>query len=317
MSQIKCWFCEEAIEDTLKDCPHCNMPVITFPTVKYEPKETHPEPDGCKKCGRQLPPNAAFCPSCGAQVTEEDAENAEESTPQKEEIVEKAIESPAKSTTKITDNGAGKNIHAYAKKQNDERKKKKNGKAFSIIVASLSLVIVVGFLKVSYGQPKYNISTSQPDGASYSVKSGTEFKQGNSGSVGSGMNRASLSEAYQEGKKIREQEPKNAIVENSDQPESSLTLGQENALRSAKQYIAVMDFSYTGLVEQLEYEGYSHDDAVYGADNCGADWMAEAAGNAKSYMDVMSFSRQGLLDQLLYEGYTQEQAEHGVASVGY
>ena len=77
-----------------------------------------------------------------------------------------------------------------------------------------------------------------------------------------------------------------------------------------------MPFSYTGLIKQLEYEKYSHEDAVYAADNCGADWNEQAAKAAKDYLDVMSFSRQGLIDQLEYEGYTHEQAVFGVNSVG-
>lgn len=96
----------------------------------------------------------------------------------------------------------------------------------------------------------------------------------------------------------------------------TVTTSQKNALRSAKQYLDVMPFSYTGLIKQLEYEKYSHEDAVYAADNCGADWNEQAAKAAKDYLDVMSFSRQGLIDQLEYEGYTHEQAVFGVNSVG-
>ena len=96
----------------------------------------------------------------------------------------------------------------------------------------------------------------------------------------------------------------------------TVTTSQKNALRSAKQYLDVMPFSYTGLIKQLEYEKYSHEDAVYAADNCGADWNEQAAKAAKDYLDVMSFSRQGLIEQLEYEGYTHEQAVFGVNSVG-
>ncbi len=99
--------------------------------------------------------------------------------------------------------------------------------------------------------------------------------------------------------------------------EPDMTLGQKNAMKSAESYIDIMAFSYTGLIEQLEYEGYSTEEATFAADHCGADWMKEAEESAKSYMDTMSFSRDGLIEQLLYEGFTQEQAEHGVQSVGY
>lgn len=93
---------------------------------------------------------------------------------------------------------------------------------------------------------------------------------------------------------------------------TSVSSGKRNALRSAKDYLAVMPFSYSGLVEQLEYEGYSNSEATYAADNCGADWYEQAVKSAKQYLEVMAFSRSGLIDQLEYEGYTHDQAVYGV-----
>lgn len=90
------------------------------------------------------------------------------------------------------------------------------------------------------------------------------------------------------------------------------TTGMRNALKAAKNYLSVMPFSYEGLIEQLEYEGYSHSEAVYGADNCGADWYEQAVKAAKNYLDIMPFSRSGLIEQLEYEGYTHDQAVYGV-----
>ena len=98
---------------------------------------------------------------------------------------------------------------------------------------------------------------------------------------------------------------------------ASATTEQINALNSANAYLNTMPFSYTGLIEQLEYEGYSNEAATYAADNCGADWNEQAALTAQSYIDLMSFSRSGLIEQLVYEGYTQEQAEYGASAVGY
>lgn len=92
----------------------------------------------------------------------------------------------------------------------------------------------------------------------------------------------------------------------------SVSSGKRNALRSAKDYLSVMPFSYSGLVEQLEYEGYSNSEATYAADNCGADWYAQAVKSAKQYLELMAFSRSGLIDQLEYEGYTHDQAVYGV-----
>jgi hypothetical protein len=36
------------------------------------------------------------------------------------------------------------------------------------------------------------------------------------------------------------------------------------------------DFLGTVYIKQLEYEGFSHSAAVYGVDNCNADWFEQA-----------------------------------------
>ena len=98
---------------------------------------------------------------------------------------------------------------------------------------------------------------------------------------------------------------------------SQPTKGERNALSSARQYLDYMAFSYKGLIDQLEYEGYSTEEATYAADNCGADWNEQAVKSAKQYLDYMSFSRSGLIEQLEYEGFTHEQAVYGAEQNGY
>ena len=97
------------------------------------------------------------------------------------------------------------------------------------------------------------------------------------------------------------------------------TMGELNALASAKLYLSTMAFSYSGLVNQLEnFEGYSHAEAEYAVKNCGADWNEQAVKKAKEYLEVMPFSRKGLIDQLVqFEGFTKKQAEYGVKQNGY
>jgi hypothetical protein len=99
--------------------------------------------------------------------------------------------------------------------------------------------------------------------------------------------------------------------------ESSLSIGQQNALSAAKSYLDYSAFSYSGLIEQLEFEDYSKEEATYAADNCGADWNEQAALCAQSYLDYSSFSRAGLIEQLEFEGFTSSQAEYGADAVGY
>lgn len=94
------------------------------------------------------------------------------------------------------------------------------------------------------------------------------------------------------------------------------TIGQKNALASAKSYLEFTSFSYQGLIEQLEFENYTHDEAVYGAENCGADWNEQALLNAKSYLETSAFSYNGLIEQLEYEKYTNAEAVYGVDNCG-
>ena len=89
----------------------------------------------------------------------------------------------------------------------------------------------------------------------------------------------------------------------------------KNALQKAKSYLQVMAFSRQGLIEQLEYENFSHSEAVYAVDNCGADWNQQAVERAKSYLDFMSFSRTRLIEQLEYDGFSYDQAVYAVDKV--
>lgn len=97
----------------------------------------------------------------------------------------------------------------------------------------------------------------------------------------------------------------------------AFTLGQQNAINSAKSYLSYSGFSRTGLIGQLEFEGFSTEDATFAVDNAGADWNAEAAESAQQYLDYSSFSRQGLYDQLAFEGFLPAEIEFGLAAVGY
>lgn len=98
--------------------------------------------------------------------------------------------------------------------------------------------------------------------------------------------------------------------------QNGATTGESNALRSAKNYLSIMAFSYDGLIGQLEYEGFSNAEAVYGADHCGADWNEQAVKSAKNYLATMAFSYSGLIGQLEYEGFTTSQATYGADQCG-
>ncbi len=103
----------------------------------------------------------------------------------------------------------------------------------------------------------------------------------------------------------------------TEKTKSDVSIGKINALKSAKSYLESKAFSYQGLIEQLEYEKYSNEEAVYAADNCGADWKEQAVKSAASYLEYSSFSKDSLIKQLEYEGFTHEQAVYGAEQNGY
>jgi hypothetical protein len=95
-----------------------------------------------------------------------------------------------------------------------------------------------------------------------------------------------------------------------------LTMDQDNALGSASDYLDVSAFSRSGLIEQLEFEGYSTADATMAVDAVGADWTEQAFLAAQQYLQVSNFSQSALVDQLEYDGFTAEQAKAGVFQLG-
>ena len=99
-------------------------------------------------------------------------------------------------------------------------------------------------------------------------------------------------------------------------PESQFTRSEENAVRSAESYLDFAAFSESGLIDQLEFEGFTSDQATSGVNSITVDWNEQAWKSAESYLGFSSFSRSGLIDQLLFEGFTQSQATYGVDKAG-
>jgi hypothetical protein len=99
-------------------------------------------------------------------------------------------------------------------------------------------------------------------------------------------------------------------------PTSPSTVSQSSAVLRATSYLRTSSFSRSGLIRQLEFEGFSNADAIYGVDKQNADWRAQAVLRAQSYLRSSAFSRSGLIRQLEYEGFTNEQAIFGVNATG-
>lgn len=96
----------------------------------------------------------------------------------------------------------------------------------------------------------------------------------------------------------------------------SPTVSQQNAIRSAQDYLQTQAFSQKGLIGQLKYEGYSTADATYAVNAFYVNWSDQAAKAAKAYLQSQPFSRSGLISQLEYDGFTASQATFGVNKAG-
>ena len=70
---------------------------------------------------------------------------------------------------------------------------------------------------------------------------------------------------------------------------ASESAGERNARQSAADYLAYSAFSRSGLIDQLEYEGFTTTQAKYGVDAQGANWNAQAALKAADYLEYSSF----------------------------
>jgi hypothetical protein len=88
------------------------------------------------------------------------------------------------------------------------------------------------------------------------------------------------------------------------------------AQAKAESYLRSMSFSRTGLIEQLEFEGFDKNDATNAVDSLNVNWNEQAVKKAESYLNSMSFSKSGLIEQLEFEGFTPEQARYGVSRIG-
>lgn len=96
-----------------------------------------------------------------------------------------------------------------------------------------------------------------------------------------------------------------------------LSFETQNAIRSAETYLSVMGFSKLGLIEMLEYNGYSNESATEAVNTLTVDWNEQAVKCAKTYLNYMAFSRSGLTEMLKNNGFTDEQAEYAADAVGY
>lgn len=102
----------------------------------------------------------------------------------------------------------------------------------------------------------------------------------------------------------------------------NLTAPQNNAVRSAKQYLSFDSFSRDGLIRQLSLgagDGYKVSDATVAVNSLNVDWNKEAVKSAKQYLSFQGFSCKGIIQQLSSSAgdkYTINQATYGARQAG-
>ena len=231
----------------------------------------------CPECGRDnVSSQAESCPNCGYPISETFNVTYQKTiTPLTQESSELADRKNVNSNTKLT----------WDQKYNNNSKKNPNTKIPVVII--IGIVIILGMIFYYQGTRCIvpGCDNKRMSSSEYCVKHYFKAKK-NSNSWGDYYDYSSYST-------------------------STVQTGTEGALNKAKSYLNSSAFSYTGLIDQLEYEGFTESEAKYGVDNCGADWYEQAIKKAKSYRKSSYLSGNDLVEQLIYEGFTSDQAEYG------
>lgn len=97
--------------------------------------------------------------------------------------------------------------------------------------------------------------------------------------------------------------------------DGSKNLDKDEALKVAKEYVEYFSMSYDDLLTQLELEGFGEGVALYAANNCGADWEAEAVEAAELFKDDLS--KDEISSLLKDNGFTDNEIAHALESIGY
>ena len=99
------------------------------------------------------------------------------------------------------------------------------------------------------------------------------------------------------------------------EPNAGESVSRQNAIEKAERYLDNSPFSRSGLIKQLEHDGFPHEDAEYAVNQLTVDWTEQAVKKAQQYLNNSAFSRSGLIKQLEYGGFTTEQATSAVDTV--
>lgn len=101
------------------------------------------------------------------------------------------------------------------------------------------------------------------------------------------------------------------LLEGNSQP----TIGAEDALKKAEDYLKLSGFSAEGLRKQLSYEGFNTSEIDYALANVSVDWNEQALRSGIEYLELTGFSAEGLRGQLDYEGFEQSEIDYALSNL--
>lgn len=88
---------------------------------------------------------------------------------------------------------------------------------------------------------------------------------------------------------------------------------KDEALARAKVLVSERALSYEQTVQALGGEGYTANEAVYGASSCGADWNMQAVRKAEEYLVAdPEMTADQLAQKLEMDGFSDEEVQYGV-----
>ena len=90
----------------------------------------------------------------------------------------------------------------------------------------------------------------------------------------------------------------------------------QQAVFSAEAYLDFAAFSESGLIDQLEFEGFTQSRPLLVSGLSRLTGVSRRRNRPSPIWTFSAFSRSGLIDQLLFEGFTESQATYGVDKAG-
>lgn len=87
-------------------------------------------------------------------------------------------------------------------------------------------------------------------------------------------------------------------------------------MRSAENYLRSQGISRLGLIDQLQFEQFSEEDARYATEQSGADWNAEAVEAAQDFLSRNPYDAKTLTVLTESMGFTEDEVTHAVDEAG-